>query len=185
MKKGTEKAACPVQWNQATSHNGQLVTSRCPLIIPQGGKHMNSANEIKKALQNIHKPGTVFEIRVPTDRGVLAGYYNDFDKAAADVVRLDQQGHPGIYTAINPVNPALLNRANNKTEKLSRTTDDASIMEIRWLVVDVDPERASKTSATEAEKAAAYDVTLKVMEKATLAGARQRFVLFWATCKVA
>jgi hypothetical protein len=75
---------------------------------------------IRQSLELLHEPGAVFEIRALGVRSgkyanTWSGYYNDFAKAAKDIAALDANRKPkGIYTTLNPVNPALLGRANNR-----------------------------------------------------------------------
>jgi hypothetical protein len=85
----------------------------------------------------------------------VSGYYDwaHLDKAAHDVAILDAKRKPrGIHTTINPVNPALLARANNRlVERPKATTSDADIIRRRWLPFDIDPHRPSGIAATDAE----------------------------------
>ncbi len=59
---------------------------------------------------------------------------------------------------LNPVNPDLLARANNRLRDMNAcdpAASDADIVSRRWLPVDCDPVRPSGISATDAEHAAA------------------------------
>lgn len=113
--------------------------------------------EILACLQLLHEQGSVFEIRalgVPRGKwqNTVSGYYDDHVRAAIDIVNLDMRGSKGIYTTINPVNPALLARANNRlVERPKHTTTDADIVRRRWLPIDIDPHRPAGIAATDAE----------------------------------
>jgi hypothetical protein len=72
-----------------------------------------------------------------------------------------------VYYALNPVNPSLLARANNRiVQNVKQTTSDApdNIMKRRWLLIDADPVRPSGISSTENEKSAAKGLILDVRE---------------------
>jgi hypothetical protein len=70
-----------------------------------------------------------------------------------------EQSAEGVYVTINPVNPALLARANNRLKVLKDkkpvSATDKDIIGRRWLPIDIDPVRPSGISATETEKATA------------------------------
>lgn len=64
----------------------------------------------------------------------------------------------GVYVTLNPLQPDLLARANNRL-KVARdrgqAASDRNVIARRWLLIDVDPVRVSGVSASDAEKAAA------------------------------
>jgi len=68
-----------------------------------------------------------------------------------------------VYVTLNPLDPVLLARANNRLkEQGGRAGDcaaDANVLARRWLLVDVDPVKLAGVSATDGEKAAARTVT--------------------------
>ncbi|PWR71404.1 hypothetical protein [Methanospirillum lacunae] len=107
-------------------------------------------------IQLLISPGSVFEIRSIGSDGIGSGYYNDPEKAAGDVLALEQDLHiSGIYLTLNEVNPVLLaRRANRIKTRLGRTdatTADADIIRRRWLPVDIDPVRISGVSSSDTE----------------------------------
>jgi hypothetical protein len=65
----------------------------------------------------------------------------------------------GVYLTVNPLDPALLARAKNRTKvcgnRQSVCASDRDVLCRRWLPIDVDPVRPSGISATDDEKAAA------------------------------
>lgn len=115
--------------------------------------------------QALALPDGVHELRAPKTRpgpaglrGVAAGYFNDgdaFAKAAASIGPADTES---VYMTLNPVNPALLGRANNRLDVAKSTTSDRDIVCLRHLLIDVDPVRPSGISATDAERDAALIV---------------------------
>ncbi|MEZ6101709.1 MAG: hypothetical protein R3E01_22475 [Pirellulaceae bacterium] len=122
-------------------------------------KESVTASEIERTLRIFHEPGDVVEIRFleVSGRGrpyTIAGCFDDFAKAAAEVARWET-GDPrfaGVYHVLNVVNPALLARSNNQLESYPKaTTTDHDILRRRWLYIDLDPRRPSGISSSDAE----------------------------------
>ncbi len=63
----------------------------------------------------------------------------------------------GVYFTLNPVRPDLIARRANRIDVVNNreqvTTSDSDIVARRWMLIDVDPERPSGVSSTDAEKA--------------------------------
>ena len=129
-----------------------------------------SGKTITTALRTLFAPGDVFEIRIldavsPNSnwQHVESGYF-DYDHI--DVVPnalANFKTYAGVYVTLNPVNPELLARANNRLKKARRgeTTSDGDILCRRWMLIDVDPVRSAGISATDTEKAAAFDLAME------------------------
>lgn len=134
-----------------------------------------SAEQLSRflAVYAAHDQSLVIELRaleVPQRWGGPKTFSGFFDLALTDrfltavwsLLSLPPDEQPeGIYVTMNPVNPALLARANNRLrpegkKKISATDKDTDRR--RWLVVDVDPVRPANVSATDDEKAAARKV---------------------------
>src|SRR5262249_21309443 len=113
--------------------------------------------------------GEVVEMRIIFPGGkVDAGYFDHehlevmaspaYDRSAAFRPK-------GAYFTPNPIHPKLLSRSpNTPTPGIAQTTRDADVLSRRWLFVDVDPERPTNTSATDAEKALARAKALAVRD---------------------
>lgn len=89
----------------------------------------------------------------------VSGYYNDIDKAVADIERLDGKAD-GIYRTPNIINPDLLSRAYNRMRPIrggEPTTADHNVQELAYLLVDFDAIRPSGLSSTDVEHQAAID----------------------------
>jgi hypothetical protein len=85
-------------------------------------------------------------------KGTVSGYFNDPDKFAKVANALDSlKRATGIYFTLNPVDPALLARANNRLIVPKAATSDEQIVCHRWFLIDTDPERPSGISATDSE----------------------------------
>jgi hypothetical protein len=125
------------------------------------------ANEVRKALALVRQPHTVFEIRALEAQlngqrftGMVFGYFDNASACIAAVQKI--KSAVGIFITVNPVDPALLARAQNRlriTRKTDSLTVDHNIERRRWLLIDVDAKRPSGISATDQEK-------LKATEKA-------------------
>ncbi len=116
---------------------------------------------IAAALHTLIEAGAAFEIRIPEpERGYpVSGYFDDLDKAAAAASAWSGKCS-GVYFTPNPVNPALLARADNRlrqggTKKGSAATTDVDITRRCWLLIDLDPVRPAGISSTDAEHTAA------------------------------
>ncbi len=86
--------------------------------------------------------------------GIVSGYFDnaaDFGRCAA---ALDRAKAEGVYFVLNPVDPALLARAANRLKgwnKKMKLTTDKEVKCLRWLMVDLDPERPAGISSDEEE----------------------------------
>ncbi len=122
-----------------------------------------SADEVKQIRDHIagtlrfyHSPGDCFEIRaigsVNGRKIIDGGFFNDQEQAVAAVVKLvEADRHEGIYATINPVDPALLGRANNRMARNISGTADQNVKVLRRLLVDIDPERPAGVSSSNLE----------------------------------
>ncbi|MGE3109816.1 MAG: YfjI family protein [Phycisphaerales bacterium] len=122
---------------------------------------------IEAALRLMFRAGDVFEVRAlnlrdrpgSTRKTTGSGYfmYQRVDEAARLIAELDaQERATGIYVTINPVNPALVARADHRINAdAKQTTSDADVTRRRWLPIDIDPVRPSGISSSNEEHALA------------------------------
>lgn len=120
------------------------------------------------ALQALFEPSDVIELRAlhkgkkRTDAGCFDADHWPVLVECAE--RLNNQG-AAVYVTLNPVNPQLLGRYNNRMQDYAEATaTDAEIVTRRWLLVDIDPKRPKNTSATRAQLAAAQATAQAVYE---------------------
>src|SRR6266700_1950656 len=129
-------------------------------------KEKSDRQNIEEAIRILFEPGQVVEVRAPKagKYGTVSGYFNDHHKLAEELEKLS--GNVGaVYYTLNPVNPALLARANNRAKAYAKdTTSDApdNIVRRNWLLVDCDPVRPADISAAEDEKKAAKRLVPKI-----------------------
>jgi hypothetical protein len=115
-------------------------------------------DEILRTCQALFAPGQVAELRAldAVTREwrrphTVSGYFDDWERLAAVAMSIQARG---IYVTLNPVNPALLARANNRVRDMQAgesSTSDNDICARRWLPIDCDPARPTGISATAAE----------------------------------
>ncbi len=132
---------------------------------------MPNKDDISRMLQYLFNPGDVFEICIfrPKQRKsplwdneyaagqkpIIAGWFNDIDNATDIIVKADKTTPVAIYVTLNPVNPALLGRVNNRLKANVNRTKDSEIAEVRYMLIDADPVRPEGVSSTDAEKESA------------------------------
>ena len=116
----------------------------------------DQVNAVLKSLLTLFPPGRVIEIRILSDDGISSGFYDNYQKAAADLqMRGVDPKVTGIYVTLNEVNPVLLarraNRIKTRLSKHDALTTDADILNRWWLPIDIDPIRASGISSSASE----------------------------------
>lgn len=129
--------------------------------------------QIAEWLRLFIEPGQVTELRALKVRQkygkpqTMSGFfdYDHLDLMAKEAVWLDQAAQ-GIYFIPNPLKPALLARRSNRVDVAEQGdgASDGDVFRRRWFLVDIDPVRPAKVSATDAEKALAYDLIMRVHE---------------------
>ena len=96
---------------------------------------------------------------------VVAGYFDNAQDFATAAQALDNAKAKGVYFTINPCNPALLARASNRLIASPKaTTTDQDIKCLRWLPIDLDPERPADISSTDKELKSAYSLAKTIAQ---------------------
>ncbi len=95
------------------------------------------------------------------------GYFNDTKKATQALDARNGKGN--MFVSLNPANPALLGRHDNKLvegtyKKPVERTKDHEIHRDCWFLVDIDPERPSGISSTNEEKREAFEIAKAVRD---------------------
>lgn len=111
------------------------------------------------ALRALFEPGDVIELRAlhKGKKRTDAGYFDaaHWSQLVVHAERLNNQG-AAVYVTLNPANPQLLGRYNNRVQDYAdATATDTDIVIRRWMLVDIDPKRPKNTSATPAQFEAA------------------------------
>lgn len=123
-------------------------------VKAEGGAKLADRDEVRRALGILIDPGQTFELRgLPSGRSrVCRG--SDLDAAVEAAWDLSDGQ---VYYIINPCRAGLDKAAHNP-----------DIESRRWLLIDCDPERPDRASATDAEKAGSIEHARTVAE--SLAG---------------
>src|SRR5262245_22707783 len=99
-----------------------------------------SVQAVKVALKLLVAPKSVIELRIPKagKYRTVSGYFDNSASLVSELEKVDGLGE-GKYFTLNPVNPALLARYNNRMKRYAEnTTTDADILEIRFIPLDFD-----------------------------------------------
>lgn len=109
-----------------------------------------------ETLKLFHEEKDIIEIRV-IGKVTSTGYFSDMGQAIKEAERYD--GKANVYFVLNKISPACYHRENRDSiiDKAA-STSDGDIERRRWVLIDFDPKRASKTSATDEEKKRAEEV---------------------------
>ncbi|MCX6632901.1 MAG: hypothetical protein NTW28_35330, partial [Candidatus Solibacter sp.] len=140
---------------------------------PELAEASSAASEVRRAIGCLFRPGDVVEVRVPKAgrHRTVSGYYSDQKRLAQDIERLETRLFPGVYWTLNPVNPALLARADNNLKALvETTTSDKDIVRRWWLPVDLDPRRPAGISSSELEHSSALELARSIRAQLTSDG---------------
>jgi hypothetical protein len=118
------------------------------------------------------EPGEVFEVRLlhSSKNRTDSGYFNHPAHAATAIAALEEN-YQGIYFTPNPVIPDLAARSFNRISAWAKTTTlDPDVIERRWLLIDIDPDRPSGISSTDIEWANAFKVGKRISNALQLEG---------------
>src|SRR5215204_3734655 len=137
----------------------------------------STESRVRRAAEAVYiREGSVVEIRAfkINQRGfkaIYAGWFDSpetFTEAAIALEEADCE----VYSTINPCNPDLLARRDNEIGTADKATtpqtSDKDITRRRFILVDFDPNRPAKVSATDEEKAEAFTLAGRV--RADLSG---------------
>src|ERR1051325_7799115 len=136
-------------------------------------KNFNELYEKKNVDQYISLLTLPVELRiVNSPQKTLSGYFTDREQLIAECEGISGGlGIEAVYTTLNPVNPDLLARANNRVKSQAKhTTSNFDITRRVWLPIDCDAVRPAGISATDEEKDAAITVVRQVRSYLTEQG---------------
>jgi archaellum biogenesis ATPase FlaH len=115
---------------------------------------MNSEQSIRATFE-VFKPSGVIEVR-SMDGYTASGYFASGEVAAAEIIKRKDKTW---YFVMNDISESCHNRDQCEkilSKKDLKTTSDADIKRIKWVLVDADPKRPSGISASDDEKAYAH-----------------------------
>ena len=129
-------------------------------------------SQIEACLSSIHGSRKPFEIRVITKNGATSGFFDDIEAAESEILRMDEkQSVKGIYTVLNPFDPAK-HPVTNRIDGKSGGVDDDEVTAYHWIPIDVDPVRFSEKgdiitkplSSTDEERAKSREKAIEIRD---------------------
>lgn len=126
--------------------------------------------ELLQTVQTLHPLREVIEARIlKTKKGTVSGYFDDFEALVNSIA--NYIGQYDIYMTLNPVNPSLLARSQNRLQHYAKqSSSDGDVEKLQWILVDFDPVRPSGISATKEEKHYAGELMKRVRKELLEAG---------------
>ena len=113
---------------------------------------MLNEKEIRKTIALMKPEGQLFEVRVIYgNKAMYSGYFTNADDLMRAFDELRNFADCNIYMSLNSINAACYDRIQkNRFEKNAKaTTSDHDVVGYDWLMIDLDPQRPSGTSATD------------------------------------
>lgn len=130
---------------------------------------MYEAEHVRETFGTIVGSGNVTELRAINVTSsdtrwphVVSGYFNGPEKLIAALKKIKTAS--GIYIVPNPIDFALMARAENRVQRVTKggTTQDKDVLKRKWLFVDVDPQRPSGVSSSDQEHELAIQRTQEI-----------------------
>ena len=120
------------------------------------------AEEVKKAITALCKPGELFEARILGAKA-LSGYFTDADTLIENLHKVDLR-NANVYITLQIVNTTCYARSQRDhfIQKPKVSTSDTDIQGYKWFFVDIDPERTADTSSTDEQLKKAFAVAGRV-----------------------
>ncbi|MEN6484319.1 MAG: phage/plasmid primase, P4 family [Syntrophobacteraceae bacterium] len=98
-------------------------------------------------------------------KAIAAGWFKEKEKAVQQAVRLEIESQAeGIYLTLNPCNPSLMSRCNQRFKASVARTRDDEIVFLNNLFIDIDPIRPSGVSSSDYEHQLALDLAYRLKD---------------------
>lgn len=122
-------------------------------------------DEIRKTIAILKPNAELFEIRIQGEESkiVTSGYYKDVELFLNDLKKQDLKGRNVYITVQRPKEECYSRTQRDCLKSAKTTTGDGDIEGYEWLFVDIDPDRISKISSTDAQIEGAKEIANKVM----------------------
>lgn len=113
---------------------------------------MINREQIYKWWSIFHNEGEITEIR-SFGGTTFSGYYKDIDNAIRDIEMLESKPDQQIYFITNAIREDCYGRAQRERliMKPKNTTNDEEIVGRKWIMIDLDPKRASGVNSSNQE----------------------------------
>ena len=114
--------------------------------------NMIDVEQIYKWWSIFHEDDEITEVR-SFGGASYSGYYKDIDNAIRDIEFLESKPDQQIYFVINAIRDDCYGREQREklVYKPKHTTNDSEIVGRKWLMIDLDPKRASGTNSSAEE----------------------------------
>lgn len=120
--------------------------------------------KVKDALRILKNPGQLYEIRILKGKQIISGYFTDVETLEKAFDTVDLRGANIFYT-LNTINPDCYSREQRDCFRQSKTTtSDSDIIAYQWMLIDLDPVRATGISSSNEEVTEAYEVAKRIVE---------------------
>ena len=122
-------------------------------------------SEIRKTISLMKPNDELFEIRVISKRSKpLSGYFKSADALINELRKQNLKG-ANVYITLNePVEDCYAREQKNVLMQAEKTTSDNDIYAYDWLMIDLDPKRASGVSSSDEELQQAKNVGNKIFK---------------------
>lgn len=114
-------------------------------------------SELRKAIHILKDPGELFEIRIISNgkKQPISGYFTNPDILVKALKTIDPR-NKNFYITLNALNEELYSREqHDRFIQGATATNDTDVTRYKWLFIDLDPERITGVSSTDAELAKA------------------------------
>ena len=114
---------------------------------------MLDENEIRKSIAILMGDDTLFECRIVTEgsKRQRSGYFKSVD-TLINCLKKQNLRDSNVYIVLNRMKPECYGRKQADAFcAVDTTTSDTDILNREWILIDLDPDRPSKTSATNEE----------------------------------
>lgn len=126
-------------------------------------------SELRKAIHILKDPGELFEVRIISNgkKQPISGYFTDPDILVKALKTIDPR-NKNFYITLNALNEALYSREqHDRFIQGATATNDTDVTRYKWLFIDLDPERITGVSSTDAELAKAESLMNAVADYMT------------------
>ena len=108
-------------------------------------------SQIRYTFELLKQPSELIEVRCITSKSNYSGYFKNVDNIIRELPKFS---NGNVYFVLNQISDACYSREQTERfiEKPKNTTVDNDITLRNWLLIDVDPKRATGVSATDEEK---------------------------------
>lgn len=118
--------------------------------------------KIKEAIELLKPNGKLYEVRILQGKTIISGYFKGTENLEKALQTVNLRG-ANVFFTLNEINDACYSRTQHECFRQEKvTTSDGDIVGYDWLLIDIDPQRPSGISSTDAELEEAHELAGKV-----------------------